>query len=65
MRYPKFHGNGFLALPVLKDGYKELDVLIEFKPLSTSGLLFFSAEYEDASSDFVSIALLDGYVELR
>lgn len=65
VRYPKFHGTGYLALPVLRDGYKELDILIEFKPESPNGLLFFSAEFGDARSDYISVALLDGYVELK
>lgn len=65
VRYPHFYGNSYLALPVLKNGYKEMDILLEFKPTAQYGLLFFSSEFEDARSDFFSIALIDGYVEFR
>lgn len=65
VRYPRFHGNSFLALPVLKTGYKHLDLLLEFKPVAKYGLLLFSAEFEDARSDFFSVALIDGFIELR
>ena len=65
VRYPKFFGNSFLALPVLKTGYKHLDILLEFKPTAKYGLLFFSAEFEDARSDFFSVALIDGFIEFR
>ena len=65
VRYPKFLGNSFLALPVLKTGYKNLDILLEFKPTAKYGLLFFSAEFEDARTDFFAVVLIDGYVEFR
>ena len=65
VRYPRFLGNSFLALPVLKTGYKSLDILLEFKPTAKYGLLFFSAEFEDARSDFFSVALINGFVEFR
>lgn len=65
VRYPKFLGNSFLALPMLNTGYKHLDILLEFKPTAKYGLLFFTAEFEDARSDFFSVALIDGYIEFR
>ena len=65
VRYPKFHGNGYLALPVLKTGYKEFDVTIDFKPRANNGLLLYSAESGEAKVDFFSIVLLNGYVEFR
>lgn len=65
VRYPRFLGNSFLALPVLKTGYKYLDILLEFKPTAKYGLLFFSAEFEDARSDFFSVALINGFIEFR
>ncbi|XP_052775155.1 pikachurin-like isoform X2 [Mya arenaria] len=65
VRFPKFYGNSYMALPVLKTGYKQLDLLLEFRPLSLSGLLFFSAEFEDARSDFFSLTLVNGYLEFR
>ncbi|XP_053394807.1 pikachurin-like [Mercenaria mercenaria] len=65
IRYPRFYGNSYMALPVLKNGYKEMNILLEFKPVAQFGLLLFSSEFEDARSDFFSIALIDGYLEFR
>ncbi|KAK6179410.1 hypothetical protein SNE40_011777 [Patella caerulea] len=65
VRYPQFFGMGYLALPVLKDGYKEFTIVVEFRPQAQNGLLLFSSETESAKSDFFSIALIDGYVEFR
>jgi len=65
VRYPRFYGNSYLALPVLKNGYKELDIVLEFKPTAKFGLLFFSSEFEDARSDFFAVSLINGYLEFR
>ncbi|XP_033738487.1 pikachurin-like [Pecten maximus] len=65
VRFPKFLGNGYLTLPVLKTGYKEFDIQIDFKPQANNGLLLFTAENTNTKSDFFSIALVNGYVEFR
>ncbi|KAL4236805.1 hypothetical protein ACF0H5_005192 [Mactra antiquata] len=65
VRYPRFYGNSYLALPVLKNGYKEIDLQLEFKPTAQYGLLLFSSEFEDARSDFISVAIIDGLIEFR
>ncbi|KAH3696364.1 hypothetical protein DPMN_083828, partial [Dreissena polymorpha] len=64
-RYPKFAGNSYLALPVLANSFREIDLAFEFKPEKDNGLLFFSGEFEDAHTDFLSVSLIDGFVELR
>ncbi|XP_046330214.1 pikachurin-like [Haliotis rufescens] len=63
--YPKFHGMGYLALPVLKNGYRDFRISMEFRPEAKNGLLLFSAELDDAKTDFFSVALVDGYIEFR
>ncbi|KAK7495830.1 hypothetical protein BaRGS_00012820, partial [Batillaria attramentaria] len=65
IRFPRFRGTGYLALPVLRDAYKEFAVAVEFRPEAKNGLLLFSAEFEDARKDFFSIALVNGFVEFR
>jgi hypothetical protein len=42
-----------------------MNIFLEFKPTGQFGLLLFSSEFEDARSDFFSIALIDGYLEFR
>ncbi|GFY70270.1 protein eyes shut homolog [Trichonephila inaurata madagascariensis] len=43
-----------------------MDVLISFKPLSNSGLIFYGAQHlNELSRDFVSLSLVSGYVQLR
>ncbi|KAL3869158.1 hypothetical protein ACJMK2_041871 [Sinanodonta woodiana] len=65
VRYPKFYGNSYLALPVLKNAYKDLEIFMEFKPTANFGLLLFSSEFENAKADFFSLALIDGFAEFR
>ncbi|CAL1534448.1 unnamed protein product [Lymnaea stagnalis] len=63
--YPKFFGNGYLALPVLRNAHKEFHVSLQFRPESPDGLLLFSGESSDAKNDFFSIVLDAGYVFFR
>lgn len=65
VRFPRFRGTGYLALPVLRDGYKEFAVAMEFRPEAKNGLLLFSSEFEDARKDFFAITLTNGFVEFR
>lgn len=65
VRFPRFRGYGFLAMPVLRDGYKEFAVALEFRPEGKNGLLLFSSEFEDARKDFFAITLVNGFVEFR
>lgn len=65
VRFPRFRGTGYLALPVLRDAYKEFAVAIEFRPEAKNGLLLFSAEFENAHKDFFSITLVNGFIEFR
>ena len=65
VKYPRFLGTGYLALPVLRDAHKEFRISLEFKPESPYGLLLFSGEFSNARTDFFSVVLDDGFVVLR
>ncbi|KAK3091994.1 hypothetical protein FSP39_024318 [Pinctada imbricata] len=65
VKYPKFHGDGYLALPVLRHAHKEFDILIEFKPRDWNGLLLYTAEREEGKGDYFSIALVNGFIVYR
>jgi hypothetical protein len=74
VRYPKFSGSGFLALPTLRGADREFVIDIDFRPddatlKSKNGgnrLLLFGSEHPDAVFDFFSLALTeDGQIEFR
>jgi hypothetical protein len=65
VRFPRFRGTGYLALPVLRDGYKEFAIAVEFRPEAKNGLIVFSSEFSDARKDFFSVTLVNGYIEFR
>ena len=50
---------------MLRDGYKEFAVAVEFRPEAKNGLLIFSSEFDDARKDFFAITLNNGFVEFR
>jgi hypothetical protein len=74
VRYPKFPGSGFLALPTLRGADREFVIDIDFRPdgltfnSRTGGnrLLLFGSEHPDAIFDFFSVAITDdGQIEFR
>ena len=64
-RYPKLSGTGYIAFPVLRGAHRELHVIVELRPDVLDGLVLFSAGHPDAQSDFFSLSLQRGRVELR
>lgn len=58
-------GNGYIAFPVLRGAYKDLSIILEFRPDTLNGLVLFSAGHPYARSDFFSVSLVDGHVEFR
>ncbi|KAM4703219.1 basement membrane-specific heparan sulfate proteoglycan core protein [Rhinophrynus dorsalis] len=63
---PSFNGDtSYISYPPLTNIHNELRVDLEFKPLSPDGLLFFSGGKADPVEDFVSLALVGGYLEFR
>jgi len=64
-KYPKFSGTGYIAFPVLRGAHREFHVIMEMRPDVLDGLVLFSAGQPDAQSDFFSLALQRGRIELR
>ena len=79
VRYPKFDGSGYLALPVLRDAEQQFVIDLDFRPdveMMTSSnatrgrgrveLLLFSSDRDDAQFDFFSVSRLqNGQIEFR
>nr|XP_018904138.1 PREDICTED: pikachurin-like [Bemisia tabaci] len=65
VRWPRFSGQGWLALPPLQAAYKHVQMLIEFRPESWHGILFLTGERDDLAGDFIAILLNQGFIELR
>jgi len=64
-KYPKFSGTGYIAFPVLRGAHREFHVIVELRPEVLNGLVLFSAGHPDAQSDFFSLSLQRGRIELR
>jgi len=64
-KYPKFSGTGYIAFPVLRGAHREFHMIVELRPDVLNGLVLFSAGLADAQSDFFSLALQRGRIELR
>ena len=77
VRYPKFDGSGFLALPVLRGADQQFVIDVDFRPdvdMTSSNatppghveLLLFSSDRDDAQFDFFSVSRLpNGQIEFR
>ncbi|XP_076065553.1 agrin-like isoform X2 [Oratosquilla oratoria] len=61
---PAFSGSSFIELKKMK-AYNKVQIEMEFRTFSDSGLLLYSQQREDGGGDFISLALVDGFVELR
>ena len=77
VRYPKFDGSGYLALPVLRGADQQFVIDVDFRPdayMTSSNatptgqveLLLFSSDRDDAQFDFFSVSrLTNGQIEFR
>ncbi|XP_074593031.1 pikachurin-like [Brevipalpus obovatus] len=65
VRFPRFHGRSYLALPTLRNAHKMMQVTIEFKPEYHDGILLYSGEKQNLEGDFIAIILYQGLVEFR
>ncbi|XP_008935890.1 PREDICTED: agrin-like, partial [Merops nubicus] len=59
---PSFGGKSYLAFKMLK-AYHTVRIAVEFRALELSGLLLYNGQ--NRGKDFISLALLGGFVELR
>ncbi|XP_041129698.1 basement membrane-specific heparan sulfate proteoglycan core protein-like isoform X5 [Polyodon spathula] len=63
---PSFNGeDSYISYPPMTVVHNDLRMDLEFKPLDSDGLLFFSGGKKMKVEDFVSLAMVDGHVEFR
>lgn len=61
---PSFNGYSHIRLHSMR-AYHKLSVEVEFKPYSHDGILLYNQQKHDGSGDFVSLAIIKGFVEFR
>ncbi|XP_060806535.1 agrin-like [Amyelois transitella] len=61
---PFFDGSSYIRLKPLK-AYHKLNIDIEFKAFSENGVILYNQQKLDGTGDFVSLALVNGYLEFR
>lgn len=61
---PAFDGRSYVRLKPLK-AYHKLSVEIEFKTYSLNGIILYDQQKANGLGDFVSLAIVNGYVEFR
>ena len=60
VKYPRFLGDGYVALTPLRDGFDQLTATIICRPETNNGLLLLNTDSIDAKHDFFSVALVEG-----
>lgn len=61
---PSFDGTSYIRLKPLK-AYHKLNIDIEFKAFTENGVILYNQQKADGTGDFVSLALVNGYIEFR
>lgn len=61
---PAFDGRSYVRLKPLK-AYHKLSIEVEFKTYSYNGIILYNQQKSDGLGDFVSLAVVNGYVEFR
>uniref|UniRef100_A0A673I3B9 Basement membrane-specific heparan sulfate proteoglycan core protein-like n=1 Tax=Sinocyclocheilus rhinocerous TaxID=307959 RepID=A0A673I3B9_9TELE len=63
---PLFDGDeSYIAYPPLTNIHNDLRIEMEFKPMDSDGLMFFSGGKKMKVEDFVMLSMMDGHVEFR
>lgn len=65
VRFPRFRGTSYLALPTVKDAERSMQVNIHFRPEKNEGLILYSGEKSTLEGDFVALLLNGGFIEFR
>jgi len=60
VKYPRFVGDGYLALSPVRRRFDQLTATIVCRPETNNGLLLLNSDSVDAKQDFFSVALVDG-----
>lgn len=61
---PSFGGDSYLAYPEM-DAFMEVEIVIEFQPGATEGVLLYEAQTAEGNGDFISLAIVNNQVEFR
>lgn len=61
---PAFDGRSYVRMKPLK-AYHKLSIEVEFKTYSHDGIILYNQQNIDGQGDFVSLAIVNGYVEFR
>lgn len=61
---PAFGGRSYVQLKPLK-AYHKLSLEVEFKTYKPDGIILYNQQRADGQGDFVSLALVDGYVQFK
>ncbi|XP_072942741.1 agrin-like isoform X4 [Epargyreus clarus] len=61
---PSFDGSSYIRLKPLK-AYHKLNIDIEFKAFSENGVILYNQQKADGTGDYVSLALVKGFLEFR
>ncbi|XP_058793471.1 agrin-like isoform X2 [Phymastichus coffea] len=59
-----FDGKSYIRMNRLK-GYYKLSIEIEFKTYAENGILLYDQQKNDGSGDYVSLAIIDGFLQFR
>lgn len=66
VKTPLFDGDeSYIAYPPLTNIHYDLRIEMEFKPMFSDGLMFFSGGKKMKVEDFVTLSMVDGHVEFR
>ncbi|KAH1022933.1 hypothetical protein HUJ04_012244 [Dendroctonus ponderosae] len=61
---PSFSGRSYAILKTI-EAYNKLIIEMELKSYAYDGILLYNAENEDGTGDFVSLSLVNGFVEFK
>ena len=63
---PSFSGQSYLQMKKIHHGNSKITIEMTFRPLTTNGLLLYAAQSKNGrGQDFISLAIIDGYVDFR
>ncbi|XP_069117853.1 agrin-like isoform X2 [Argopecten irradians] len=65
IRVPSFTGMSYMSVTEINKANDDLTIEMSFRSLNTDGLLLFSSQFANGTGDFISITLVDQYVEFR
>ena len=63
--HPRFRGSSYLLLNSSKNVGRNFRMSVEFKADAMNGIIFFVGDPHNTTSDFFTVMLIDGYIQLR